>query len=139
MPIIHNNPLPLILHLLRPNLQTPHQTRILLPLRQNSNNLPLLQRLLFLRQPTPGRGQSGRHQRRAREHEADRAAVDLDTGEGGGVGVDELQVRDWGAVLRLVEEGGGVYCVEGGFFGSISAIPGLAMRPFRFPFLRFPS
>ena len=27
-------------------------------------------------------------------------------------------MRDWGAVLRLVEEGLGVDCVEGGFFGA---------------------
>lgn len=119
MPIIHNNPLPHLLHLLRPNLQPPHQTRILLPLRQNRNHLPPFQRLLLLGQPAARRGQSGRHKRRAREHEADRAAVDLDAGEGGGVCVDEFEVWNWGAVLGLVEEGGGVYCVEGGFFGSV--------------------
>lgn len=122
MPIIHNNSLPLLLHLLRPNLQTPHKTSILLPLRHNRNNLPFLQRLLLLGQPAPRRSQSGRHQRRAREHEADRAAVDLDRRERGGIRVDELEVRDWRAVLRLVEEGGGVYCVECGFFGSITGV-----------------
>lgn len=31
-------------------------------------------------------------------------------------------MRDWGAVLGLVEEGLGVDCVEGGFFGEFDRI-----------------
>lgn len=33
--------------------------------------------------------------------------------------MDEFEVRDWGAVLGLVEEGLGVDCVEGRFFGAL--------------------
>lgn len=48
--------------------------------------------------------------------------------------MDELEVWDWGAVLGLVEEGVGVYCVEGGFFGSVILNSGLAIA---FLFLSF--
>lgn len=40
--------------------------------------------------------------------------------------MDELEVRDWRPVLRLVEERFVVDCVEGGFFRSVGCV-GLAL------------
>lgn len=105
MPLIHNNPLPLILHLLRAHLQHPHKTSLLLPLRLHSNDLPRFQRVLRVREPAPRRSQARRHQGCAGEHEADGAAVDLDGWQGGREGVDEFQVWDGRAVEGLEEEG----------------------------------
>ena len=106
MTLLKRNPLPLTLNLLRTNLPRTHQTSQLLPLRNNSNHRASLQLVFLIRQPSTGGRQARRHERRAGQHEADGATVDLDGGERGGIGVDELQVRDGGAVLRLVEEGG---------------------------------
>lgn len=121
MPLIHRMPLPLLLHLLRPNLQHPHETNLLLPLSRNTHNLTRLKLLLpFLgiREPATGRSQAGSHQGRTGEHEADGAAVDADCGDCGWEGVEEAEVGDWGSVEGLEEEGGGVYCVEGCAVGA---------------------
>lgn len=88
MPFIHNNPLPLTLHLLSPHLQRPNKTNLLLALGLDSNDLSRLQRMLGIRQTAARGRQAGSHERSTREDEADCAAVDLDGWEGGGVGVD---------------------------------------------------
>lgn len=119
MPLIHNHPLPLLLHLLRAHLQRPNQANLLLPLRRHGHHLARLKLVLRIRQSPTGGSQTGRHERRAGEDEADRAAVDPDGGEGVGEGVEETQVWYWRAVVGLVEEGVGVDCVEGCSVGSV--------------------
>lgn len=88
MPLIHNNTLPLTLHLLGAHLQRTNKTNLLLPLGLNSNDLSRLKRMLGIGQTAARGRQAGSHERGAGEDEADCAAVDLDGWEGGWVGVD---------------------------------------------------
>lgn len=122
MSLIHNNSLALRLHLLSTHLQCTNETDLLLTLGLHSNDGTSLKRVLGIRQRATGRCQSRGHERGAGEHEADGTAVDLDGWEGGGKGVDELKVGDWGAVKGLEEEGGGVYCVEGNAVGTVGLL-----------------
>ena len=119
MPLINNNTLPLTLNFLRANLQRPNQTRLLLALSLDGNDLPGINGMLGIREPAAGGCQSGSHERGTGKHEADRAAVDLDCWEGCRECVDEAEVWDWGAVEGLEEEGCRVYCVEGCSFGAM--------------------
>lgn len=122
MPLIHDHPLALLLHLLRAHLQRPHETDLLLALRPHGHHLPRLQRVLRVGQPPAGGGQPGRHERRAGQDEADRAAVDLHGGQGVGELVQQAEVRDERGVIvgGLVEEGVGVDRVEGCVVGTVS-------------------
>ncbi len=110
---IHHHPFPFSLHLLRPHLQLSHHTDLLLALRLNSHHISLLTLILLIRYPPPFTRQSGRHECRAREHEADGAAVDAEAWEGLWEGVHELEVRDQRVVHVLPEERGRVEDVEG--------------------------
>lgn len=49
--------------------------------------------------------------------------------------MQKLQVRDWGPVEGLVEEGIRVDCVEGYSVGSRSELGFVSLLPFFFPFL----
>jgi len=78
--------------------------------------------VLRVGQPPAGGGQPGRHERRAGQDEADRAAVDLHGGQGVGELVQQAEVRDERGVIvgGLVEEGVGVDRVEGCVVGTVS-------------------
>lgn len=119
MTLIHNNSLALRLHLLSAHLQRTNKTYLLLTLGLHSNDGTSLKRVLSIRQRATGGCQTRGHECGAGEHEADSTTVDLDGWEGGGEGVDELEVGNWRAVEGLEEEGGGVYCVEGNAVGTV--------------------
>lgn len=104
MPFIQNYALPFTFDLLGPNLQRANQAGMFLPLGHNRHHTALFDLPFSIGQPPSRRGQPGGHQSRTREHEPDRATIDLHRGESGRIGVHELEVRDWRAVLRLVEE-----------------------------------
>ena len=118
MPLIHDHALPNPLNRLRPHPQPTHHTNLLLPLRPNRHHLALDRLIPPLRQPAPLAGQPGRHQRRAREHEADGTAVDAQAREGLREGVHEFQVRDQRVVHVLPEEGVAFVDVERDAVGS---------------------
>jgi hypothetical protein len=128
MALIHNNTFPFALDLLSANLQHTNKTDLLLTLSLNTDDLSGLKGMLGIGQTTSGRGETGSHEGRAGEHEADGAAVDLDCWDGGGVSVDEAEVRDWGSVDGLEEKGGGVYCVEGHAVGAVVVLVSLVSR-----------
>lgn len=141
MRFLHHRPLALILDLLSTSNQEPNSARLRLALCHDYNWLPLLQlpapspflvdalgALPRLRQPAARARQSGGHERGAREHESDGAAVDADSRESLRETVDELEVRDEGGVVLLVEEGllladeegaavGQLHLLERGLFG----------------------
>lgn len=106
MAFIHNNTLAFTLDLLSTNLQHTNKTNLLLALSLNANNLACLKCILGIGQSASGGSQARGHEGCAGENEADGTAVDLDGWNGGGVGVDETEVGDWGAVDGLEEEGG---------------------------------
>lgn len=137
MRILNHRPFPLLLDILGPHHQRPHRTRLLLPLRHHNHHLTLLQlatpppildallhllpldQLPILGQPPTLARQPGRHERRAREHEADGAAVDADRREGLREAVHEAQVRHNVGRVLLVEERDGVEHVEGVAVGQL--------------------
>lgn len=81
---------------------------------------------LFARlwQSAAGAGQARGHERGAGQYEADGAAVDTDGREGLGEAVDELEMREEGALVDLEEDGLAVDDVEGCAVGELHLLEG---------------
>lgn len=121
MSFVHDHALLLLLHLLRAHLQRSHEADLLFPLGPDGHDLARFQRVFLVRQP-PSRGrQAGRHQRRTGQDEADGASVNAESGKGVREGVEESEVGDQRAIVRLEEERVVVDCVEGGTVGAVFA------------------
>lgn len=111
MTFIHYNALSFALDLLGADLQHTDQANLLLALGFDANNLSRLNGIFFIGQLTSWGCETGSHKRRSREHETNGTAVNLDGWDGGGIGVDKTEMRDWGTVDGLEKEGFGIYRV----------------------------
>lgn len=146
MCVFDHRALAFCLDLGRARNQNPHRARLLLALGHDDYGLtlgqlpappallvsPLIQLLALLealgrplhRQPSALRRQSGSHERGARQHEADGAAVYAYRGECLGEAVDEAEVGQQTGRVLLVEEGFRLEDVEGVAVGQLHALKG---------------
>lgn len=107
MPLTNRDALLRPLHLLAAHIQHTHHARLFLALSMYDHDIPLLHlRVVTVptRQTAPLTRHARRHQRRAAQHEPDRAAVDAQAAEALRVGVHDAQVRHQRVVHVLPEE-----------------------------------
>ena len=116
---VHHYPFLLLLNLLRPHPQYAHQTRLLLPLSFDDDDVTLAQGILSGGEATARRCQTWGHQCGTGEDETDGATIDGDAWEAIGEGVDDAEVRDERVIHMLPEEGGVFERVEGDAVGSV--------------------
>jgi hypothetical protein len=103
MTFIHDNTLSFALNFLGANLQHANEANLLLTLGLDTNDLTRLNRVLCVGESASRGCQTWSHECGTGKHEADGAAVDLDSWDGGGVGVDETEVGNWRSIDGLEE------------------------------------